>query len=245
MTSLVPVAGQDAEFAELFEHIYTQLATIRLKWRVYRAFYGTNSERVSLLNSISGTTALIIQDALYDDVVLSLCRLADPANSRGKENNSLFRLLTLTEESPDRATFSGMVADFKSACDPLIGQRHRFIAHSDRSARFDKSGSQGVSRLQIEHAIESLRLVVVYMHLKAFGTHVSSEPVSNLGSDEVSFLRTLYYGQQKLEEMRSDILDQAGKTAADPREIPPETRALRDLYEMPEWLNYRPPERMD
>lgn len=241
---LLPLPGQEEEFERLFERITDQLTTLRLKWRIYRAFFGTNAERVDLLNSISGTTALILQDALYDDVILSLCRLADSAGEGQKKNDTVERLMQYCDDSAARDQLVLSVEELKSACRILRKHRNLHIAHADRRANLNREKAGGISRKQIEDAIEALKNFVSLFSLSAHQAKLSTELISPYATDEVEFLRALYYGQMKLRELRDEAMDLV-HLPADPRYEPPEQVKLRELNTKPEWLNYRQPECFD
>ncbi|MCF3972299.1 hypothetical protein [Paracoccus salsus] len=228
----------------LVEFLVNELVHTRLKWRVYRAFYGTNNERVELLNGVSGTTAGIIQDALYDDVILSLCRSADAARSAGKSNNSFASLLSFLDDVPFKKDLSGRIKVFQGLCRPLRDRRNWHVAHSDREATFSETQMGGVSRSDVEACIEVARSTLVVVYSAVFNTQISTELVSGHNDDEVAFLRTIYHGRERLAAIEVEALSMVA-LPADSRRTPPEIRALRELHEKPEWLNYRPPPRHD
>ncbi|WP_411958218.1 hypothetical protein [Paracoccus homiensis] len=239
------VMPEQAEgFTRLLKFLKFELVHIRLKWRVYQAFYGTNTERLDLLNSVSGTTAVIIQDALYNDVILSLCRLGDRASSRGRANNSYKALLEMLEEGPLKFRLSELIREFGDMCKPLISRRNWFVAHSDRRAVFDGAGEGVVSGPEVDSAIEAARSVLTFIYSEMFDTMISTEVVSHYAHDEVVFLRTLYHGKNQLSHLEANALAKLNQPG-DPRQTPPEFAALREIREMPEWLNYRPPEKRD
>lgn len=247
MAGLIPCDGRTAEVGHLFGYIKNRLVHVRLKWRIYRAFFATNVQRIELLNEISGITARVIQDALYDDVILSLCRMADPARSMNKErreNISLQLLIELIQPSPSHSELVVLGQRFRQACKPLSYHRHKFLAHSDWLAHFDQDADVGVSRRQIEEAIEALRVFAVYFDREANGTQLSTEIHSGHSDDEVAFLRTLYHGQAKIGELWDEIVQTACQPA-DPRKTPPEAATFDRLLNKPDWLAYRPPNRFD
>ena len=61
-------------------------AYIEIKWAEYKELFGTSPRRIELLNSAAGLFFRILQDTLWEDALLHLCRLTDPAKMHGKEN---------------------------------------------------------------------------------------------------------------------------------------------------------------
>ncbi|PZO63113.1 MAG: hypothetical protein DI498_14035 [Paracoccus denitrificans] len=196
------------------------------------------------MNSISGLTAQVIQDALYDDVILHICRAADPARQRDKTNNTFRRLLELTDGCSGRATFETACVEFQEACKPLQQRRNTSIAHADRKAHFESEGTGGVSRQQIETAIDKWRELTFYIGSAAFDAHLICEVATERKRDEVAFLRALYHGRDALAKKEEQAMHMVLEHA-DTRQLPPEVQMLREIQEKPDWLNCRPPERND
>jgi hypothetical protein len=46
--------GLDTDASEYFELLKHDLFTLRIEWRMYRSFFGTNLETVEMLNDVSG-----------------------------------------------------------------------------------------------------------------------------------------------------------------------------------------------
>lgn len=239
-----PISGCEEEFTRLVKFLEKELVHTRLKWRVYRAFYDTNKERVELLNSVSGTTARIIQDALYDDVILSLCRSADPATSVGKSNNSFASLLGLLDSATFNLDLSTRIKQLQDLCQPLRNRRNWHVAHSDSQAVFSGDEMGLVSKREVNEVIEAARSTLVFIYSEIFDMRISTEIVSDYGADEIAFLRTLYHGRMQISHLEAEAMAVFSRPA-NPRRAPPEIDALRELHEKPEWLNYRPADRQD
>lgn len=234
--------GHEDAFAKLSDVLVGETATIVLKWRVYLAMFGTNQQRVEMMNSVSGLTAAIIQDAIYSDVILSLCRLSDPASQHRNKNNSVARLVGMFQEGSAKDRFSSLAGEFTMACQPLRRVRNLFLAHADSAASLDRENASGISRVQIETAMDCLKNVIRTIESEANNTHIILDVVSERDRDEIAFMQALYLGQMKKEELIEAAFTLIGQQA-DPRYEPPESAALPKIFDEPEWLSYRPPER--
>jgi hypothetical protein len=73
------------------------------RWIIYRQLFGTNKERVELLNKSAGTFFNVLQDVLLHDVQLSLSKLGDPAGSGSRENMTLEALHQVLQTSGENA----------------------------------------------------------------------------------------------------------------------------------------------
>jgi hypothetical protein len=76
----------------LYHALYEEVTWLHAKWQQYRALFAESPERIDLLNKVAGFFFQVIQDVLWEDVVLHIARLTDPARSAGKDNLTLLRL---------------------------------------------------------------------------------------------------------------------------------------------------------
>ena len=77
------------QLGPVFSELRDDLAWLQVKWGEYRELYGTSSERIELMNSAAGLFFRILQDAMWEDALLHLCRLTDPAVMGSKKNLSI------------------------------------------------------------------------------------------------------------------------------------------------------------
>ncbi len=122
-----------------------EVVWLNLKWKIYRDTF-ENPKRSLLLTEAAPIIFAILQKLLLDDIVITLCRLTDPAESgqgRGRKlNNSLFRLLQ--EKGGDNTILLKLQKKIK----PIRKLRDKNIAHSDFDntlANFCNNTSNGVT----------------------------------------------------------------------------------------------------
>jgi len=129
---------------------------------MYRQLYGTNEERVDLLNECASTFFNQLQMVLLDDVALGLSRLTDLQETFGRENVVLLQLI----EKLDQNLFSELIVKLRAKlervekkCSPFRKIRNKRIAHRDLDTAIKTtSGSlPGISRLMVEEALEEIR----------------------------------------------------------------------------------------
>jgi len=85
----VQVMGQ--ELGETYEALGQEIVWLHSKWAEYAALYGTKESRVALLNKAAPRFARLIQDTLWEDIVLHIARLTDPPKSASKHNLTTHR----------------------------------------------------------------------------------------------------------------------------------------------------------
>jgi hypothetical protein len=70
-----------SKLGPLYHSLYNELIWAHVRWAHYRALYGTNQQRVDLLNEAAGQFFYIHQDTALSHTILDLCRLTDPPGS--------------------------------------------------------------------------------------------------------------------------------------------------------------------
>src|SRR4051812_48511545 len=91
------------ELGEAFYTIQNDLVWLHLKWRQFRELFGTKPERLELLNESAGGLFGVVQDVLWDDTLLSICRLTDPAGKGDRMRLSISRLAPMIGDTTVRA----------------------------------------------------------------------------------------------------------------------------------------------
>ena len=97
------------QLGPIFSELRDDLAWLQVKWGEYRELYGTSPERIDLMNSAAGLFFRILQDTLWEDALLHLCRLTDPAVMGNKQNLSINALPELCADNIVRETVSTLV----------------------------------------------------------------------------------------------------------------------------------------
>lgn len=142
----VQVMGQ--ELGETYEALWQEIVWLHSKWAEYAVLYGTKESRVALLNKAAPRFARLIQDTLWEDVVLHIARLTDPPKSAGKHNLTIQSLATHIGDSATRAKVEELVARAIEQAEFCRDWRNRHLAHRDlhlalaRGAEPLKTGSR-------------------------------------------------------------------------------------------------------
>lgn len=211
----------------LFSSIYKDFVVLKLEWRIFSEFFRAYPERIEVLNEASGTTALIFQNALRERVILKICRLIDPAKLGRNENASLAALFEASDMSDESmvllkaATSNSKV--FRDLRNKSIA--HRDIEHAALNIQFD-----GISYSQIDNRIELIARTIKAFAEEKLNTTLILNVTSSYGSDEVSFLHTLYLGtlkRKELQRQRHELLTEGKYDELD------------KIEQLPDWLTNR------
>src|SRR5207249_7581748 len=110
---------------------WQEIAWIHSKWAEYVVLYGTKESRVTLLNQAAPRFARLIQDTLWEDVVLHIARLTDPPKSMGKHNLSVQSLSEHVSDPATRHKVEQLVAQAIARSEFCRDWRNRRLAHRD------------------------------------------------------------------------------------------------------------------
>jgi hypothetical protein len=163
------IQAMGEELGSLYDALWQQLAWLYRKWAEYVVLFGTKESRVILLNRAAPAFTRIVQDTLWEDVILHVARLTDPLRSGGKKDNLTVRALeSLTPDVPLKSELSKLVAEALSASEFCRDWRNRHIAHRDIGLALQRGAEplMPASRLKVRQALDGLAKVLnaVSMH---------------------------------------------------------------------------------
>lgn len=156
------VTSMGEDLGPAFFQLYRKLVELHIVWQQYRQLYGSDEETVHLLNRTAGLFFKIIQDELWDSVLLGISRMTDPHSTGGRKNLTIHSL-------PLLITDLGLQAELHDLCKAATDNaafarehRNKRIAHQDHGYTTDRSSNplNGVSRERVESMLESLRKVM-------------------------------------------------------------------------------------
>ena len=81
----------------VFNELYSELVWLYVKWAEFVDLFGTDPERVDLLNRAAPNFFGIIQEVLFEHITLHVARLTDRVKSLGKENLTVQELPILVQ----------------------------------------------------------------------------------------------------------------------------------------------------
>ena len=159
------------QLGPIYHALYNEVLWLHMKWLEYRKLYAGSADRTELLNSTAPFFFHVVQEVVWEDVLLHIARLTDPArDSNNNENLSLFRLpesiagpglaeevRKLVNNAESRARFARTWRNKRLA--------HRDLAHAlEQATRLPK-----ISRQDVESVLEGFRAVMdrlesAYLH---------------------------------------------------------------------------------
>src|SRR5687768_14232414 len=85
------------QFAALRE----ELILLYFNWNEYLTLYGVGPDRIELLNRTAPQFFRLVQDSLWERILLHIARLIDPSQSMGRADKANLTLQNLPDLVPD------------------------------------------------------------------------------------------------------------------------------------------------
>lgn len=151
-----------------FHALYEEVTSLHMKWGEFKKLYAHSPQEIDLLNQIAPFFFRVVQDIMWDDIVLHIARLADPAVSVGKSNLALRSLPPLIPDRCLAAKVDRLVQDALSKSEFARQLRNRRLAHRDLDLVLDRKAQSlpRGTRKQVEDALAAVGSVMnaVYSH---------------------------------------------------------------------------------
>lgn len=149
------------DLGSLFHELWGEVAWLYIKWHEYVELFGKSRSRIDLLNKSAPLFFRIVQDTLWEEVLLHIARLTDPPKSAGKDNLTIQRLSGLVNQEIE-ATISKQIAEAVNSADFCRDWRNRRIAHRDLKLAVDEQAEQlkPASRAKVKRALEDVAKVL-------------------------------------------------------------------------------------
>lgn len=152
------------ELGAIMHRLYNECAWLHVKWAEYCGLFGASPARIELLNDAAPRLFRIIQDSMWNDVLLHISRLTDPPVLKHRETLSTLRLPRLVDPAiKDDVTkcVEKVLAEAAFARD----SRNRRLAHADlddaleRSVRPEIDATRAKVRSTLKAIVETLNCV--------------------------------------------------------------------------------------
>jgi len=143
----------------VFAWLETELEWIDEKWKAYLQL--SNHTQLDLFESIACDFFAMCKEVMGHDVVLALCRFTDRAETCGRQNTTLERLVNEVRASGDQKLveiLEPLLNQVKLTCRPLRTYRNRRLGHNDLKAclKIQEQVVPGVDYATIEQCLKTI-----------------------------------------------------------------------------------------
>jgi hypothetical protein len=175
---------------KLFYALWQELAWLYEKWEEYLVLYGKKPSRIDLLNKAAPLLFRIIQDVLWEDIVLHIARLTDPPQSAGKANLTIRRIPNLLDDTHIAQALRKLIEIAIQSSEFCRDWRNRHIAHRDLNLVLEKDvvPLKPANRKKIKDALDSIAAVLNAVS----GHYEDSETMFDIGEGSGGAVSLLY-----------------------------------------------------
>ncbi|POR65110.1 AbiU2 domain-containing protein [Pseudomonas syringae] len=162
------VSAMGEELGSVFFALHHEVIYLGIVWQQYMQLYGNSAENINTLNQTAGLFFKVIQNELWDSVLLQIAALTDPATIKGKKNITLLALPALVQDPVMRGEIQKL-CDL-ALCETEYAREHRNkrIAHNDHDYHVVREAVclSGISRTKVEEMLIAIRNVLKYVQHK-------------------------------------------------------------------------------
>jgi hypothetical protein len=147
-----------APLGTIYAALWQEIASVHGKWTEYVTLFGTKESRVDLLNAAAPAFFKLVQDSIWENVLLHIARLTDPSVTARKQNLTIQQLPRLVDRPEAMKVVESKVLAALTSCAFARDWRNRHIAHSDLDLKIsnDARSLEFASRKCVEAALASL-----------------------------------------------------------------------------------------
>lgn len=161
----------------LWAHLDYETMHVHAKWLIYRQLFGTSADRYDLLMRAASRAFSMIEQAMLDDVQLTVAKLVD----RSKNTATLHALQKILHARDDpswvRSDLAPKIAALGEKCAAVTARRNDWIAHFGAAAVAGEplAPRMNPARQEIEDALAALRNAMNAVHQRYRGNPTAYE----------------------------------------------------------------------
>ena len=217
------VEHMGTSLGEQFSALWQEVAWLYFKWGEYDELFGKKPSRIQLLNKAAPQFFLVVEKVFWEDTLLHIARLTDPAQSpgKGKRSNLTIKALPGLVDASIKKSIAGFVRVAVQRTDFCRDWRNRHIAHRDLALALNGSANplKPANRKKVREALEAIDDVLNAV----LGHYISSQTMFEFRGHSRGAVSLLYVIDDglKADAERDDRIRR--------REFRPEDIEVRDL----------------
>jgi hypothetical protein len=149
----------------IYHALHMEVLWLTTKWLEYRKLYAGSAQRIDLLNATAPFFFHMIQGILWEDVVLHIARLTDPARQGSFNNLTLLQLPDAVPNPQLAEATRGLVKIAVAKAGFARIWRDKRLAHCDLDYALERAAAlPAASRQDVEDVLASYQAVVNGLH---------------------------------------------------------------------------------
>jgi AbiU2 len=142
-----------------FESLKEDMTVVSLHLKLFQTLYAEEWGNVDLLNDIAPGTFWVLQNALFDSIVMRVARLTDQPKMKKGKNLTLASLIEAVGKDGDTTMAQQLREEYAKVDErvkPIKELRHKVTAHTDLSTRRRVAPMPTVRMEELCRAVKSL-----------------------------------------------------------------------------------------
>ncbi|BCG91434.1 AbiU2 domain-containing protein [Mesorhizobium sp. 131-2-1] len=195
------------ELGGIYAELVQELCSIYLVWGQYRILFGTTEARVDLLNQASGSFFRIVQDSLFDRVLLSISRMTDRPSIGPHQTLTVQRIAGLIPDAAFADTVRAKVGLALKAEEFCRDWRNNRIGHNNLEHRLNPSAKplKDATRLKVDEALAAISNVLNALSSHYLDSETAFEHILPLHPDAEGLLYVIHDGVRAQDERRKKL----------------------------------------
>jgi hypothetical protein len=187
------MAQMGSELGDLHSLLWKDLTWLHFEWDQYSVLFGKDPSRIDVMNKAAPRFFWSLDRVLWQDILLSLSRLADPPGTGGQQNLTFLRLLRAIPSDGPRKEVETAITEYEDAVRFARDWRHKLYAHRElfHASDPDVHPLRHASRESVINALRAAAKVmnVVEKHYQGSTTayEMAHEPIGS-GYDLLYYL---------------------------------------------------------
>jgi hypothetical protein len=152
------VAAMGEEPGRQFSALWQELADIHSKWGEFIELFSKTEARIDLLNRAAPAFFGMLQNEMWENILLHLARLTDKPKTVGKSNLTVQNFPAMISDASVCATVEALIEVAVERTEFCRDWRNRVIAHQDLDLALDRPPAvlQTGSKVDVDAALEAL-----------------------------------------------------------------------------------------
>jgi hypothetical protein len=151
---------------EVFKVVNSEITWLHTIWELLIQLYGSNDENIEIMNASAPQFFAILRTMLFDELVMTLNRLTDPAITRGKANASLEQLINQIDQYENAslaASLTETLVKIRATHTAFRTWRDKKISHNDLLIAL-QNGSKSLPEIPRKQAATAIQEVTDFIN---------------------------------------------------------------------------------
>jgi len=150
------------ELGSFYNSLYNEIIWLHYKWSEFEEIYGTKESRIQIINQAAPFFFFIIQKVLWENILLGIARITDPAKSRGKKNITIQALPGLIQDEKLKGKVEGSIKIILEKTEFCRDLRNRWISHHDYELSINDNAKplENANRLLVTESLDEIENLI-------------------------------------------------------------------------------------